>query len=99
MALIRRYSVQKDGISGWFDVTDAMPRAEALASLKAFRAKSKRERRGQTFRLHELPSVRRANPARKAGCQCHANPAKRKTARRPKAKRKANGQFAKKRSR
>lgn len=40
-----------------------------------------------------------ANPARKAGCQCHANPSKRKTARRPKAKRKANGQFAKKRSR
>ena len=76
MALIRRYSVQVDGLSGWYDVTDAMPRTEALAALKAMRAESKRMRRGQTFRLHELASVRRkvANPSCKCSGRKVANP-------------------------
>lgn len=77
MALIRRYSVQMDGISGWYDVTGPLSRTEALAELKRARAASKRAMRGGTYRLHELPSVRRktANP-----CACKvANPAKRGT--------------------
>lgn len=89
--MIRRYSVQQSQLGGWYGVSGPLTRAAALAELKSARAESKRSRRGSTFRLHELPSVRHirlANPChcapkRKSPCACRghkvANPAKKAT--------------------